>query len=77
MGLGSLSEFEKTMKLSSPVVVAGDAFLLAPPPPPGLGPFGCPFLAIFGHETMRQSMVHVDGILLMILRLELISVWGV
>lgn len=46
LGLESLSEFEKTMKLSSPPVVAGDGFFA--PPPPGLPPFAWPFLTIFG-----------------------------
>jgi len=45
LGLGSLSEFEKTMKLSSPPAVGGEGFF-APPPPPGFPPFACPFLTI-------------------------------
>src|SRR3954471_15916898 len=58
LGLGSLSEFEKTMKLSSPVVVAGEGFF-APWPLPGLGPFDCGFLTIFGHYQIMMMLLHV------------------
>jgi hypothetical protein len=56
-GLGSLSEFEKTMKLSSPAV-AGDGFF-APPPPPGFPPFACPFLTILGQIQTVSIVIHV------------------
>lgn len=56
LGLGSLSEFEKTMKLSSPAVVVAAEGFFAPPPPPGLPPFACAFFAIF--EIYRRG-IHV------------------
>jgi hypothetical protein len=59
LGLGSLSELEKTIKLSSAPIVAGDGFL-APPPPPGFPPFACPFLTIVGRNAMQGVIIHVN-----------------
>jgi hypothetical protein len=48
------------MKLSSPVFVAGDGFGFdAPWPPPGLPPFDCPFLTIFGQNKRYKEVLHV------------------
>jgi hypothetical protein len=59
LGLGSLSELEKTIKLSSAPVVAKEGFL-APPPPPGFPPFACPFLTIVGHNAIQGVIIHVN-----------------
>lgn len=58
LGFGSLSEFEKTMKLSSPDFVAGEG-LDAPWPPAGLPPFDCPFLTIAGQNKAYKGVLHV------------------
>lgn len=60
-GFGSLSEFENTIKLSSPFVVVGEGFL-APPPPPGFPPFAWPFLTILSQLLDLQKDVHVVAI---------------
>jgi hypothetical protein len=57
-GLGSLSEFEKTIKLSSAPVEAGED-LFAPCPPPGFPPFACPFFTIFNLNMMFSVVIHV------------------
>lgn len=59
-GFGSLSEFEKTMKLSSGPVVGGACFL-DPPPPPGFPPFVCPFLTIFGQIREPIVALHITA----------------
>lgn len=59
LGFGSLSEFVKMMKLLSSVPVAGEGFF--PPPAPGLAPFDCPFLTIFGQSNVQGLSIHEES----------------